>query len=163
MIICVRQGQNSAWPTVTFSATQHHHKNNTKITRMRAYAQRDGRPSECRWRPLFNAANFGWRPLLECHAVTLPRYKTRWNLLGCPKLANRSQLIVGWSSPHCEDMWRRHCLFNKFFFPIVDMCPSCEDIARQSCAMVPRWRIFGDVDYRTDDDSNLLIFFLRGH
>jgi len=30
--------------------------------------------------------------------------------------------------------------FNKFFFPIVDTCLSCEDIARQSCAMVPRWR-----------------------
>jgi len=30
-------------------------------------------------------------------------------------------------------------LLNKFF-PIVDMCLSCEDIARQSCAMVPRWR-----------------------
>ena len=26
------------------------------------------------------------------------------------------------------------------FFPIVDTCLSCEDIARQSCAMVPRWR-----------------------
>jgi len=26
------------------------------------------------------------------------------------------------------------------FFPIVDVCLSCEDIARQSCAMVPRWR-----------------------
>ena len=30
-------------------------------------------------------------------------------------------------------------LLNKFF-PIVDMCLGCEDIARQSCAMVPRWR-----------------------
>jgi len=28
-------------------------------TRMWANAQRDGRPAECRWRPLFNAANFG--------------------------------------------------------------------------------------------------------
>jgi len=27
------------------------------------------------------------------------------------------------------------------FFPIVNTCLSCEDIARQSCAMVPRWRI----------------------
>jgi len=36
-------------------------------------------------------------------------------------------------------------LFNKFFFPIVDMCLSCEDIAQQSYAMVPRWRIFGDI------------------
>jgi len=25
-------------------------------------------------------------------------------------------------------------------FPIVDTCLICEDIARQSCAMVPRWR-----------------------
>jgi len=30
-------------------------------------------------------------------------------------------------------------MLNKFF-PIVDRCLSCEDIARQSCAMVPRWR-----------------------
>jgi len=30
-------------------------------------------------------------------------------------------------------------LLNKFF-PIVDTCLSCEDIARQTCAMVPRWR-----------------------
>ena len=29
-------------------------------------------------------------------------------------------------------------------FPIVNTCLSCEDIARQNCAMVPRWPIFGD-------------------
>ena len=29
--------------------------------------QRDGHPAERRWRPLFKAAKFGWRPLL--HAV----------------------------------------------------------------------------------------------
>jgi len=34
-------------------------------------------------------------------------------------------------------------LFNKFF-PIVDMCPSYEDIARQSYQIVCRWRILGD-------------------
>jgi len=27
-------------------------------------------------------------------------------------------------------------------FPIVDMCLSGKDTVRQSCAMVPRWRIF---------------------
>jgi len=37
---------------------------------------------------------------------------------------------------HLEDI----LLLNKFFFPIVDTGLSCEDIARQSCAMVPRWR-----------------------
>ena len=36
---------------------------------------------------------------------------------------------------HLEDIW----LLNKFFL-IVDTCLSCKDIARQSCAMVPRWR-----------------------
>jgi len=29
-------------------------------TRMWANAQHDGRPAERRWRPLFNAAKFGW-------------------------------------------------------------------------------------------------------
>ena len=113
------------------------------ITRMLANAQRDGRPAEYRWRPLFNAAKFGWRPLLECHAVTLPRRETRGNLHGCPKLTKRSQPLVGRSSPYYEDMWRRYCCLTSFF-PIVDTCISCEDIARQSCAMVPRWQFFGN-------------------
>jgi len=69
----------------------------------------DGRPAEYRWRPLFNAAKFGWHPLLECRAVMLPRRKTRWNLQGCPKLANGSQLLVGRSSPYCGDVCRRYC------------------------------------------------------
>ena len=76
----------------------------TNWTRMWANAQRDGHPAEYRWRPLFNAPKFGWRPLLECHAVTLPRRKTRWNLQWCLKLTNRSQPLVGWSSPYSEDM-----------------------------------------------------------
>jgi len=42
-------------------------------------------------------------------------------------------------SEHVKDI----LLLNKIF-PIVDMCLSCEDIARQSCAMVPIWRFFGD-------------------
>jgi len=32
-------------------------------------------------------------------------------------------------------------LFNKFY-PIVDTCLSCEDTARESCAMVHRWWLF---------------------
>jgi len=110
------------------------------LTRMWANAQRDGRPAEYRWRPLFNATKFGWRPLLECRAIMLPRCETRWNLQGCPKLANRSQPSVGRSSLYYQDMWRRYCCLTSFFFPIVDTCLSSEDIARQSCAMVPKWR-----------------------
>jgi len=48
-----------------------------KELEMWANAQRDGRPAEYRWRPLFNAAKFGCRPLLWCRAVTLPRRETR--------------------------------------------------------------------------------------
>ena len=109
---------------------------------MWAKAQRDGRPAEYRWRPLFNAAKFDWRPLLQCRAVTLPRRETRWNLQGCRKLTNRSQPLVGRSSPYCGYMWRRYCCLT--FFPIVDTCLSCKDIALQSCGMVPRWRLFGN-------------------
>jgi len=111
----------------------------TYITRMWDNAQHDGRPAEYRSCPLFNAAKFGWRPLVECPTVTLSRRETRWNLLGCPKLANRSQ-------PRKFTILWRQCgeelLFNRFF-SIVHTCLSCEDIARQSCAMVLRWRIFG--------------------
>ena len=106
---------------------------------MWANVQCNGRPAEYRWHPLFNAAKFGWRPLLDCRAVTLPRRETRWNLQGYPKLVNRSQPLVGRSSPYCGDMWRTYCCLTSFF-RIVDMCLSCEDIARQSCAMVPRWQ-----------------------
>ena len=79
----------------------------------------------------------------ECRAVDLklPRRETRWILQECPKLVNRSQPLVGRSSPYYQDMWRRYCCLTRFF-PIVDKCLSCEDIAWQSCAMVPRWRFF---------------------
>jgi len=39
-------------------------------------------------------------------------------------------------------MWKRY-LLNKLF-SIVDTCLNCKDIARQICAMVPRWQIFDD-------------------
>jgi len=84
-------------------------------TRMWANAQRDGRPAEYRWRSLFNAAKFGWRPLLECRAATLPRRQTRWNLQGCPKLMKRSHPLVGRSSWYYGDMWRRYCCLTSFF------------------------------------------------
>ena len=57
------------------------------------------------------------------------------------KPLNRSQPLVGRSSTYCKNMWRRYCCLTSFF-SIVDTCLSCEDSARQSCAMVPRWRFF---------------------
>jgi len=43
--------------------------------RMWANAQRDGRPAEHRWHPLFNAAVW-LMPTARCRAVTLPRCET---------------------------------------------------------------------------------------
>jgi len=108
-------------------------------TRMSASAHCGGRPANYRWRTLFNTAKFGWCPLLECHAVTLPRCETHWNYLRCRKLTNRSQPLVGRCLPYCKDMWRTYCCLTSFF-PIIDICLSCEDIARQSV----RWCADGD-------------------
>ena len=103
---------------------------------MWANAQRDGRPAEHRCRPLFNAAVW-LTPTTRCRAVTLPRRETRWNLQRCLKLPDRSQPLVGRSSHIVRTRWRH---IAASFFPIVDTCLGCEDIAQQSCAMVPRWR-----------------------
>jgi len=135
---------------------------------MWANAQWNGRPPEYRWRPLFNAAKFGSRPLLECRAVTLDSVapsvqrrkvwltpttrvpcsnagKTRKPLrfAGVPQSTGPISAAGG---PKFTILWahvEKILLLNNFF-PIVDMCPSREDIARQSCAMVPRWRFFVD-------------------
>jgi len=108
---------------------------------MWANAQCDGRPAECRWRPLFNAAKFGWVPLLD--AVQLYAAKTR-NQLKFAGVPQTGQPISAVSGPKFAILWghmEKVLLLNKFF-PIVDTCLSCEDIARQSCAMVPRLRFF---------------------
>jgi len=43
---------------------------------MCADAQRHGRPGEYRWRPLFNAAKFGWRPILISISLHLRHVST---------------------------------------------------------------------------------------
>jgi len=85
------------------------------ITRMWASAQRDGRPAEHRWRHLLNAAKFGRRPLLDVVQWRCQDEKNRWDLQGCLKLPDRSQPLVGRSSPYCGDMWRTYCCLSEFF------------------------------------------------
>ena len=60
-------------------------------------------------------AKYGWPPVSDVAAVTKPRREIHWNLLGCTKLANWSQSLVGRSSPYCKDMWGRYCCFTRFF------------------------------------------------
>ena len=100
---------------------------------MWANAQRNGRPAECRLRRLFNAA------VWLCSNAAKTRNPLK--LAGCSKLTKRSQLLVGRRSPYCKDMWGRYCCLTSYF-PIVDTCLSCEDIARQSLCDGAQMAIF---------------------
>jgi len=57
------------------------------------------------------------------------------------KLAGVPQTISAASRPNFIILWGHveEILLLNSFFPIVDTCRSCEDIA---CAMVPRWRFW---------------------
>ena len=130
---------------ISICAVNHLRHRFSFTTRMWANAQRDGRPAEHRWHPLFNAAKFGWCPLLECRAVTQPRCETSWNLQGCPKLTKRSQPIERPKFTILRGHVEEILLLNRFF-PIVDTCRSCEDKADKVVGWCPDgdfWRFFG--------------------
>jgi len=83
---------------------------------MWADAQRDGRPAEYRWRPLFNAAKFGWRPLLECHSSNAAKTQKPLKFAGVPQTC---QQISAVSMPKFIIIWghvEEASVFNKFFF-----------------------------------------------
>jgi len=107
---------------------------------MWANAQRDGRPAECRWRPLFNTA-FWLTPTTRVPCSNPAKSRNLLKLAGVPQTNETISPARGpyYCSPYYGDMWRTYCCLTSFF-PIVNTCRSCEDIARQSCAMVPRWR-----------------------
>jgi len=112
---------------------------------MCAYSQRDGRPAEYRWRFLLNAAVW-LTPTTRVPCSNAAKTRNRLNLQGCPKLqqisaVSRPKFTI--LSGHVEEV----LLFNNFF-PIVDTCLSSEDISRQSCAMVPKWRFFASCIFR---------------
>ena len=86
-------------------------------------------------------AKCGWPPLSNIAAVTKSRRETRWNVLECAKLANRSQPLVGRSSPYCENMWGRYCCST--IYQIVDICFSCKGMPNRVvwwCADGDSWR-----------------------
>jgi len=107
-------------------------------TRMWANAQPDGRPAEYRWHPLFNAAVW-LTPTVRVPCSNAA--KTR-NPLKFAGVHQTNETISAASGPKFTILWRHveEILPLNNFFPIIDMCLSCEDIARQSCGMVPRWR-----------------------
>jgi len=104
---------------------------------MWANAQRDGRLAEYRWRPLFNDAKFGWRRLPCSNAA-----KTR-NPLKFAWVPQTRQRISAASGPKFTILWE-HLGEILLFKNFVDTYLNYEDVARQNCAMVPRWWIFGN-------------------
>ena len=67
--------------------------------------------------------------------------KTR-NQLKLPGVPQTNETISAASRPKFTILrgYVGEILLLNNFFPIVDTCLSCKDIARQSCGMVPRWR-----------------------
>jgi len=67
--------------------------------------------------------------------------KTR-NQLNCGGVPQSNETISAASGPKLTILWGHleGILLLNNFFPIVDTCLSCEDVARQICAMVSRWQ-----------------------
>ena len=105
-------------------------------TRNVGQCQRVGRPAEYRWRLLFNEAVW-LTPTTRVPCSNAAKTRNPLKLYGVPQT---NETISAASSPYCGGHVGEILLLNKFFFPIVDTCLSCEDTARQSCGMVPRWR-----------------------
>jgi len=68
------------------------------------------------------------------------------NLLKFAGVPQTNKMISGISGPKFTILWGHvgDIAVEQVFFPTVDMCLSCENIARESCAMVLRWWMFGD-------------------
>jgi len=92
---------------------------------MWANAQRDGRPAEYRWRPVLNAAVW-LTPTTRVPCSNTAKTRNPLKLAGVPQTNKR---ISAASGPTFTILWRhvkRYCCLTSFF-PIVDMCRSCED------------------------------------
>jgi len=106
------------------------------------------------WRPAAALPNIGGalcstpQGLADTHYTRVPcsNAAKAWNPLKFAAVPQTNETISAASGPKFTILWRhvrRYCYLTSFF-PIVDICLSCEDIARQNCGMVPRWRLFGD-------------------
>jgi len=119
-------------PHLASANMQPNNSNKLLLTRMSANAQRDGHPAE------------------QCHKLSLTPTtgvpcsndaKTR-NPLKFGVVPQTTGPISAASGPKFTILWGHleDILLRNNFFPIVDTCLSCKDIARQSYAMVSRWR-----------------------
>ena len=105
---------------------------------MWANAQYDGRPAEHRWRPLLNAAKFGWHPLLDpCSKAAKTRNPLKF--VGVPQ--TRQQIsAVSWPKftilwGHVEDITALQVFFRLSI---------CALVAKIQPNKVVRWCPDGD-------------------
>ena len=105
---------------------------------MWANTKRDGSPAEYRRQSLFNAAVW-LTPTSTVPCSNAAKIRKPLKLVGVPQ----TNETISATSRLKFIILRGHVgailLFNKYF-AIVDTCLSWEDIARQRCAMVRRWR-----------------------
>ena len=132
---------------------------------MWANAERDGRSAEHRWRPLFNAAVW-LTPTTWLPCSNSAKTRKTLKLAGVPQTGKPISVAIG---AKCTILWRRleDILLLNNVFPIVDMCLSCKDTARQSCAMVPPdgdfWRLFCVLYLQRAACSTFQICILNSH
>jgi len=107
---------------------------------MWANAERDGRPAEYRWHPLFKRRKVWLTPTAGVPCSNAAKTRNPLKFAGVPQIGKPISAVSGPKftilSGHVEDV----LLFNKFYFPMVDTCLIRKDIARQICAMMPRRR-----------------------
>jgi len=127
---------------------------------MWANAQRDGRPAEHRWRSVQRRSLADAHYCMPCSnaAKTRKPLKVAGVSLTPEKIsaASGSKFTMLWG--HVKGI----LLLNKFF-PIVDTYLSCEDRARQSCGMVPRWRFFCVLSFQRATCSTFQTCILNSH
>jgi len=72
--------------------------------------------------------------------------------------ASRPKFTILWA--HVEEILPLYK-----FFPVVDTCLSCKDIARQTSGMVPRWeflRHFGEEIKKEERRNSMKIYMVTG-
>jgi len=82
---------------------------------MWSHVERDGRPAEYGWRPLFNAAVW-LRPTTRLPYSNAAKTRNPLKFAGVPQTRQHiSAASIGRSLPYCEDMCERHCCLTNFF------------------------------------------------
>jgi len=112
---------------------------------MWANAQRDGRPAEYRWRPLFDAAKFGWRSRTWLPCSNAAKTRKPLKFAGVPQTgkpisaASGPKFTILWG--HVEDIFLLNIFSDCRYVPSLRRyCPTklCN-----GAQMANFWRFFG--------------------